>query len=283
MKVARKATQTTAIQMSMYQTGLGVFLALRAPQNIGGRGQHDHQLPAPEHEPAEVAAPQPRRAGALHDVERAHDQRVAAKGEDHRAGVQRPQPAEVQDAVGPGSRFSCGKASCSAMTHAHQEAHDAPEGRRDHPGPDHAVIVLRAYVGKRRRLRRYCAAPTGMCRPPPASPRSHSPCRPGRAHNWRQSRRTASRQAKQQQFHIVPHLASLRLHADSPRAGGPAGRVRLIVLLRVFAPPRLDPCQSTVRTGLTCVNAAGRPVVQDNCDQPSEESASWPTRPYSQS
>jgi hypothetical protein len=49
--------------------GLGVFLGLRGAQQVAGRGQHDEQLVAPEHEPGQVAAPEPRRAGALHDVE----------------------------------------------------------------------------------------------------------------------------------------------------------------------------------------------------------------------
>ena len=39
---------------------LGVFFALGASRQIRGRRQHDHQLPAPEHEPAKVAAPKPR-------------------------------------------------------------------------------------------------------------------------------------------------------------------------------------------------------------------------------
>ena len=93
--------------------GLGIFAALGDAEQIAGGGQDDEQLVAPEHEPGEIAEGQLRAAGALDDIEAGADQRVAAKGEDHRRGVQRPQPAEIEPfEIG----VQAGKASCRAMT-----------------------------------------------------------------------------------------------------------------------------------------------------------------------
>ena len=78
--------------------GLGIFLRLGDAEQIAGGGQHDEELVAPEHEPGRPAPREPRAAGALHDIERGGDQRIAAEGEDDGGGVQRPQAAEA----GPG-------------------------------------------------------------------------------------------------------------------------------------------------------------------------------------
>jgi hypothetical protein len=44
--------------------------------------------------------------------------------------------------------LSCGKGELEGDEDADQEAHDAPEGRGDHPGPDHAVHVGEAVVAR---------------------------------------------------------------------------------------------------------------------------------------
>ena len=119
---------------------LGIFLGLGGAEQIARRGQHDEQVIAPEHEPAEIAAPEPHRAGALHDVERGADQRVAAKGKDHRRGVQGPQPPEVRVTLGP-AEVQRGKGQLKRDEGADQKSHDAPEGGGDHPCADHAVEI----------------------------------------------------------------------------------------------------------------------------------------------
>ena len=74
---------------------LGIFAALGDAQHIARGGEHDEELVAPEEEAGELGPAEERHpAGALDDVERGAEQRVAAEGEDHGRGVDRPQPAE---------------------------------------------------------------------------------------------------------------------------------------------------------------------------------------------
>ena len=120
---ADRRPRRSVSQRSTYHSGSAYSRALGDAEQVAGRGQHDEELVAPEDEPGEVAAEQPRAAGALHDVEGGGDQRVAAEGEDHRRGVQRPQPAEVD----PGLEVELGKASCERDEDADEEADDAPE------------------------------------------------------------------------------------------------------------------------------------------------------------
>ncbi len=125
--------------------GLGVFLGLGDAQDVAGRGEDDEQLIAPEHEPGRPVPGQARAAGPLDHVERAHDQHVAAEGEDHRRGVQRPETPEG----GPRQiEVEHRKGQLQGQHQADQEADHAPEGRGDHPGPDDGVVVdRRAPVG----------------------------------------------------------------------------------------------------------------------------------------
>ncbi len=104
---------------------LGVFTRLGHAQDIT-RGRHQQeQLIAPEHEPGRPAAGQTGLTGALHDVERGHQQDVAAEGENHRRGVQRAQTAEV----GPGQvEVQDRKCELQGDDQAGGEADDAPEG-----------------------------------------------------------------------------------------------------------------------------------------------------------
>ena len=140
---------------------LGVFAALGDAQDVA-RGRHDdEQLVAPEQEPGEVRPAEQRRpAGALDHVQRGADQRVAAEGEDHRRGVDRPQPAEME----PGQvRVERGVGELERDDHAHGEADDAPEQGRDHEQPDDALVV--AGRAQLRQLRRRWPSPS-PCLPP---------------------------------------------------------------------------------------------------------------------
>ncbi|MNE05891.1 hypothetical protein D3C80_984650 [compost metagenome] len=74
---------------------LGVLLGGGEALRQGDRGQHDHQLPAPENEGGESVTEQARLAGALYHVEGGGHQRATAEGEDHRVGMQRAQAAEA--------------------------------------------------------------------------------------------------------------------------------------------------------------------------------------------
>ena len=74
---------------------LGVFLALGNAQDIAAGGQNDKQLIAPEHEPGDQRQGQARLARALHHMQRGHDQHIAAKGENHRRGMDRTQAPEI--------------------------------------------------------------------------------------------------------------------------------------------------------------------------------------------
>ena len=118
---------------------LGIFARLGDAEHIAGGRQHDEQLIAPENEPGEIAIGQPRPAGALHHVKARRQQRIAAKGEDHGRGVQRPQPPEggelqieVQQREG----------ELGGDHHPHQQPDDAPEAGGDHPGADDIILVF---------------------------------------------------------------------------------------------------------------------------------------------
>ncbi len=185
---------------------LGIFLGLRGTKNITGCRQNDHQLPAPEHEPAKAAAEQPRRAGALDDIERRHDQRVAAKGKDHRAGVQRAQAAKVAEALQE-LEVQPRKGKLAGDDDADQKAHNAPKGRGDGPGPDYRVEIFMLHIG------------LWIARRPQHPKKSDARCKHHRkridligqvtgviGRNRGQDRD----EAKPCQFQVVPHFASLR-------------------------------------------------------------------------
>ncbi len=105
---------------------LGVFLALRDAEQIAGAGDDDEEVVAEDDEPGRERASQPRPAGALHDVEGGADQHVAAEGEDHRRGVQRPHPAEID----PGQvEVQRREGELRGDEQADGEAGDAPDHR----------------------------------------------------------------------------------------------------------------------------------------------------------
>ena len=111
---------------------------------------HDEEVVAEHDEPRREIAGEARAAGALHDIERGREQHVAAEGEDHRRGVQRPQAAEVE----PGRDVQPGKGEFEGDVDADRHARHAPEQRREGAELDGAEIVVRLAVDLERRLRR---------------------------------------------------------------------------------------------------------------------------------
>ena len=122
---------------------LGIFLRLGDTQQVAGRGEHDKQLVAPEHEPGEAGQRQLRAAGALDDVEAGRQQCVAAEGEDHRRGVQRAQPSEIE----VGFDVEPGEGHLRGDEHACEQADNAPEHRCDRTPAHDLVVILRRRVG----------------------------------------------------------------------------------------------------------------------------------------
>ena len=129
---------------------LGVFLALGDAEQVAGAGEHDEHLIAEHDEPRREVAGEAGAAGALHDVERGGEQHVAAEGEDHRRGVQRPQTAEVE----PGRDVQPGIGEFEGDVDAHRHARHAPEQRREGAEFDRSEIVVGLAVDLERRLRR---------------------------------------------------------------------------------------------------------------------------------
>ena len=118
--------------------GLGIFLGLGDPEQITRGGKHDEELIAPEYEPRRPPPGEPRAARALHHIERARDQDIAAKGEDDGRGVQRPEPAEA----GPRQiEIEDGICELPGNHIADKETGQPPEHRGDDAGADHAVGI----------------------------------------------------------------------------------------------------------------------------------------------
>ena len=117
---------------------LRVLLALGDAQGQRHRGEHDHQLPAPEGERGQLVAEQPHPAGALHDVVGGGEQGAAAEGEDDRVGVQRAQPAEGQPRQVEVERRP---EQLGGDQHAHRHADDAPDHGHHGELPDDLVVV----------------------------------------------------------------------------------------------------------------------------------------------
>jgi hypothetical protein len=123
---------------------LGIFAALGDPQQIAGRRHDDEQLIAPEHEPRQIAAKQPRARGALDHVERCGQQRVSAKGENHRRGVQRTGAPEIQ----PWLDVEIWIGELKGDNDAHQKADNTPEGGGDDAVADNLVEIAGFVVGR---------------------------------------------------------------------------------------------------------------------------------------
>ena len=118
----------------------GIFQPLGHTHQVSGRGQHDEHLVSPEHEPTQIAAPQPHRTGALDDVKRRADQRVTAKGKDDGTGVQRAQPAKV---TVPLQKFKVQrrKRQLKRDDDADQKPGQPPKRGGNHACADHRVII----------------------------------------------------------------------------------------------------------------------------------------------
>ena len=127
---------------------LGIFLRLGDAEQIAGAGDDDEEIVAEHHEPGRDVAGEARAAGALHHVERGRDQHVAAEGEDHRRGVQRPDAAERD----PGQiEIEHRKGELERGPQADREAGDAPEHRGDGRELDRPHIVVGLAVDRQRR------------------------------------------------------------------------------------------------------------------------------------
>jgi hypothetical protein len=123
---------------------LGVFARLGDAQHVAGRGHDDEQLVAPEQNGRERRAAEQRRpAGALHDVQRGREQRVAAEREDRRRGVDGAQAPEGGP-LEPQVEHRVGE--LEGDEGAHRERDHAPEyGRDGEPADD--LVIVRAAAG----------------------------------------------------------------------------------------------------------------------------------------
>jgi len=73
---------------------LGVLPGLREAEEVADPAGGDQRLPPPEVDPGEGVAVEPGLEQPLHRVVAAREDHVPHEGEDHRVGVQRPQPPE---------------------------------------------------------------------------------------------------------------------------------------------------------------------------------------------
>ena len=141
-------TQTTVSHRSAYHSGSAYSFDWVMPEQIAGAGDHDEEVVAKHHEPRRNVAGEPRPAGALHHVERGADQHVAAEGEDHRRGVQRPDAAERE----PGQiEIEDRKGELERRPQADCEARNAPEDGGDGRKLDRPHIVVGLTVDGERR------------------------------------------------------------------------------------------------------------------------------------
>ncbi|CRQ73967.1 hypothetical protein PAERUG_P45_London_17_VIM_2_12_12_01303 [Pseudomonas aeruginosa] len=138
---------------------LGVFLGGGIAQRVADDHPHDRRLPAPEHEARQGIGDQPHAAGALHHVEGGGEQRAAAEGEDHQAGVDRADAAEA----GPG-QVEVERRPDQLGGDEHPEAHaeDAPDqGHQGELADDVVVVAVRIFSAIRIVHGRWHAGPRG--------------------------------------------------------------------------------------------------------------------------
>ncbi|MHC2621203.1 hypothetical protein ACVIW2_003235 [Bradyrhizobium huanghuaihaiense] len=130
---------------------LGIFLRLGDAEQIARARDEDEEVVADHDEPGREIAGEANATGLLHDVEGARDQHVAAEGEDHGRGVQRPQPAELN----PGQiEVQRRPGQLRGDDETDEEAGDAPEHRHEGAELDRPHVVVGAAVDLRRRQRR---------------------------------------------------------------------------------------------------------------------------------
>ncbi|MNE56132.1 hypothetical protein D3C80_1510210 [compost metagenome] len=116
----------------------GVFLGGGVAQRQADQHDHDYRLPAPESEGREAIAEQPHLAGTLHRIIAGGKLRAAGKAEDHKAGVQRAQPAEG----GPGQvQVHVRPDQLRGDPYAHGHADNAPDHRHHDELADHLVVI----------------------------------------------------------------------------------------------------------------------------------------------
>src|SRR5690606_7849361 len=99
---------------------------------------------APEGEGGQLVAEQACLTGALHHVIRRREQRAAAKGEDHRIGMQRTQAPVAE----PGNiEVELRPYELRGDQHADGHAHYAPDDRHDSKLPDDLVVERLESIG----------------------------------------------------------------------------------------------------------------------------------------
>ncbi len=130
---------------------LGVFLALRDAEQIARAGDQNEEVVADHDEPWREITGQPHPRGLLHHIERGRDQDVAAEGEDHRRGMQRPESAEARPRQ---IEIERRPRQLRRDQKTHRKAGNAPEHRHDGSELDRAHIVVGTAIDFLRRQRR---------------------------------------------------------------------------------------------------------------------------------
>ena len=195
--------------------------------------------------------PQPRGAGALHDVKARHDQGIATKSENHRRSVQGAQPPKVHRAhhmVDIQPR----KGQMKGDGHPDQKAHHAPKGGGNHPGTNHPVHIF---------IRRVNPNVAHMAQLVDKGDRR-------RQHHDNRTRHIGQimcvirgnsgknrHQPQHNRFRIIPHFASLRPSVISfKRESESVTHLLTVLLFAASGHPSFDPCQQCYSSGLININ-----------------------------
>ncbi len=117
---------------------LGILLRFRQAQRQGDRGADDDQLPAPEVQARQRVVEHPGLQQPLHRVVDPREADIAAEGEDHRVGVQGPEPSECRPRQAEVRRPP---GDLQGDPHPHEHADDGPGDGRDHEQLHDRIIV----------------------------------------------------------------------------------------------------------------------------------------------
>jgi hypothetical protein len=126
---------------------LGISFRLRNAHHVAGDGNQAEQVVAPHYEPRGDLIGDAGARGALHDIERRRDQRIAAEAEDHRGGVNRPDPAETR----PGAESQVGLDELPGDPVADGKPKDHPRHREHDADLAGIVVIMREPAGGWRR------------------------------------------------------------------------------------------------------------------------------------
>ena len=123
---------------------LGIFLGLGGAHEIAGHRPGAEEVVAKKHDPGADAVDQPCARGALQDVERGCDQRIAAETEDDAGRMHRTQTAETGG--GP-ERCRLGPVKECGHPDADTHADHRPDQRHGDTEPCRRVVVAPHPVG----------------------------------------------------------------------------------------------------------------------------------------